>query len=262
MEYADEPRLFFSPLNDQDYCKFYNLEMSSYVDDVPFYAPLLRQEDKVLELGCGTGRLTRLLARSCNHVTAIDHSDLMLQIAETNTLDNISYRLMDMLKLSFSSPFDVIVIPYNTINLLGSRANIEKCLKLCHDFLKPTGKLAIHSYHPDDVILKTSESEKQFQFAIFEDHSGGRVIKETLKWFHQPSNTLNLEERYRVRPADGGSDNRDLKHTLMLYTPTAETWEVLLHNSGFSIIKKQGDSTGKSFCAESDTSIFFHAERN
>lgn len=261
MEYADEPRLIFSPLNEHDYCKFYNLEMADYVDDVPFYTALFDDEDQVLELGCGTGRLTRILALSCKHITGVDRSIEMLEIAESNPLSNVTYMLMDMLDISFSISFDVIIIPYNTINLLGEKALIEKCLQLCSRHLKENGTLAIQAYHPDIATKKTSEAEKQFQFAIFDDHLGGRIIKETLKWFDKSSATLNLEERYRVRPAGGGKGNRDLRHTLKLYTPEGRYWKTLLQESGFSIKQTLGNSAGKPFHADTDTTLFIHARK-
>jgi ubiquinone/menaquinone biosynthesis C-methylase UbiE len=262
MEYADEPRLIFHPLKEQDYCTFYNLEMDRYIDDAPFYTEILHIEDQVLELGCGTGRLTRLLAGSCKHITGVDRSVEMLRHAHHNTPQNAAYKLMDMLELSFSESFDVIIIPYNTINLLGDRAGVEKCLQLCSYYLHQGGNLAFQAYHPDSETKKTNETEKQFQFVILEDQKGGRVIKETLKWFQEPSCTMNFEERYRVRPAAGTENNRDLRHNLRFFTPHVSVWEKLLHQCGFSIKKTHGTSTGKPFNAANDTSLFIHAVKN
>lgn len=262
MEYADEPRLIFHSLTEQDYCTFYNLEMDSYMDDVSFYSELLHIEDQVLELGCGTGRLTRLLAGSCKHITGIDHSVEMLRQAHHNIPHNVSYKRMDMLELSFSGSFDGIVIPYNTINLLGNREEVKKCLRHCSHYLHQNGKLAFQVYHPDSDTKKTSEREKQFQFTILEDQEGGRVIKETLKWFEETSSTLYFEERYRVRPAAGTEKNRDLRHILKLFTPNLNVWETLLHECGFSIKKILGTPTGKPFNSADDTSLFIHAVRD
>ena len=149
MEYADEPRLLFTPLDEKDYSSFYSLEMDGFADDAPFYTSLLHKEDRVLELGCGTGRLTRLLAQSCGHITGIDCSLEMLRLASHEKHDNVVYRHMDMLDLSFPSPFDTIIIPYNTLNLLKTRERVEKCLHLCRECLKKKGILAMQLHMPD-----------------------------------------------------------------------------------------------------------------
>jgi SAM-dependent methyltransferase len=57
----------------------------------------VRQEDLVLDLGCGLGRLTRVLARRAAHVIALDVSPEMLRRAqELNvSLNNVTWLLGD-----------------------------------------------------------------------------------------------------------------------------------------------------------------------
>src|SRR3712207_1920238 len=57
----------------------------------------VRQDDHVLDLGCGIGRLTRVLASRAAHVTAIDVSPAMLARArELNPrLNNVTWVLGD-----------------------------------------------------------------------------------------------------------------------------------------------------------------------
>ena len=105
MEYADEPRLVFSQVTEEEYCDFYCLEMQDYTADVPFYKSLLQPGDQVLELGCGTGRVTRLLAPFCSQITGIDISGAMIRRAKraTSALQkrqtNINFEQEDMLDL-------------------------------------------------------------------------------------------------------------------------------------------------------------------
>jgi ubiquinone/menaquinone biosynthesis C-methylase UbiE len=57
----------------------------------------VRLDDHVLDLGCGVGRLTRVLATSSAHVTAIDVSPAMLARAQelNPTLHNVTWVLGD-----------------------------------------------------------------------------------------------------------------------------------------------------------------------
>jgi len=60
-------------------------------------APPIRPEDRVLDLGCGIGRLTRALARRAAHVTALDVSPEMLRRARELNPDagNVTWVLGD-----------------------------------------------------------------------------------------------------------------------------------------------------------------------
>ena len=265
MEYADEPRLIFSPVTEEEYCDFYCLEMQDYTDDAPFYQSLLQSGDRVLELGCGTGRLTRLIAPFCAQITGIDISKAMLQrakntkSAQANQQANIFYVQKNMLDFFFSTTFDVIIISYNTLNLLGDKDKVTKCLRLCREHLGDKGHLGLQLFHPDASVLATNESQKIFQFMIMEDGFDGKVIKETLKNYYAPSSTLQLEERYRIRPANGKRPNRDLSHTYELYAPQLSTWKRLLSTNGFTTKECSGSTSGEPFRCESDTTLFIKA---
>ena len=57
----------------------------------------VRQDDVVLDLGCGVGRLTRVLARRAGHVIALDVSPEMLRRAQelNDALNNVTWLLGD-----------------------------------------------------------------------------------------------------------------------------------------------------------------------
>lgn len=259
MEYADEPRLIFSSLNEEDYCEFYALEMSHFKDDAKFYLSCLAPEDHVLELGCGFGRLSRILSTSCRTVTGVDISAAMLTKAEAHPRANISYLQADMLDLSLLTSFDTIVIPYNTLNLLQKKENIEECLSSCRRHLNPGGKLLMQLFHADQAIKCADTDNRIFQFAILEDTSGGKVVKETIKSYDRSSKTLHLEERYRVRPAPASGEQRELRHFLRLYCPDWQEWEKILRAKGFRINKTFGGAAGEPFSEEFDTELFIVA---
>ena len=74
----------------------------------------LRRDHRVLEIGCGIGTLTGLLARYVNkgHITATDISRQGIAIArERIKARNISWEVTDMSDYEVQEPFDFIVLP-------------------------------------------------------------------------------------------------------------------------------------------------------
>lgn len=258
MEYADEPRLIFSPLTDKDYCDFYNLEMDSFADDAEFYLSYIDSHHTVLELGCGSGRLTRLLAGRCQHVTGVDISEEMLKYAGYHSCDNITYIHADILTLALKRTFDIIIIPYNTLNMLGSESGVKQCLHICQQHLQESGKLLFEVYHPDKKILEAGDS-RIFQFSVLKRANGDTLIKETLKSYNKDEACLSLIERYRDRPLVSQKENRDLQHELLLYAPRRADWEALLYDCSFKFSEYFGDYTSKLFCYEKGTRLLVSA---
>jgi ubiquinone/menaquinone biosynthesis C-methylase UbiE len=98
--------------------------------------------DRVLEIGCGTGSFTRLLAERANHITAIDLSAEMIRIARLRSanLSNISYEVGDFQQMDLiSSHFDCIVM-IATLHHLPEEEVLEKVRRA----LKPNGVVIIH----------------------------------------------------------------------------------------------------------------------
>ena len=53
--------------------------------------------DKILELGCGTGKNTEWLSEKCNQLTAIDFSEEMQHIAKKKiTIDKVNFKQADI----------------------------------------------------------------------------------------------------------------------------------------------------------------------
>ncbi len=151
---------------------------------------------------------------------------------------------MDMRQLAFSIKFETILIPYNTLNLLTNKADILTCLRGCATPLKPGGRIYLHLYVPDDKV--TSKIGKTFQFQIFERSDGGKIIKEVLKEYSAQTRTMNIEERYRIRPVQQGSDNgyypknTDYSHSFTISSLSYEEWEELFSEADLRIIHTYG----------------------
>ena len=78
MDYSTEPEEIFYPLSTERYSEFYDIEMTNFDSDLEFYTSALPENVDILELGCGSGRLSRALASRGHRVTGVDISSEML----------------------------------------------------------------------------------------------------------------------------------------------------------------------------------------
>ncbi len=254
-----EPDEFFLPLSNERYCQLYDLEMGEFQSDLPFYLERIRPSCSVLELGCGTGRLCRPLAATGARLTGIDLNLEMLRRARLKAGPKVTYLCMDMTEPAIRCSFDTVLIPYHTLNLLGTYERIQHCLDQTRTLLVQGGKLLLQLFIPDQTILALG-TKKLFQFQIFEEQDGGRIIKEVRRSYSDEQ--LFLEERYRIRPGQPGRNNEDLSHTLHLAAFSFPKWQLLLNRAGFTVRQHYGGYDLAPFVAGRDSCLFVQAEKS
>jgi len=100
---------------------------------------------EVLELGCGTGYFTEVVAQNADHVFATDLSDELLDNAKKrlNKIDNITIQKENCTSTSFTSnKFDTVFMA----NLIHVIENPSLALQECYRILKDDGLLIITSF--------------------------------------------------------------------------------------------------------------------
>jgi len=97
----------------------YDAQHVEIVEDIPFYiAQAQKAGGSILELACGTGRITIPLARQGFDVTGLDISEGMLKIAkEKAEMEHLSCTFLhaDCRKFSIPRKFNLIFLPFNSI---------------------------------------------------------------------------------------------------------------------------------------------------
>jgi SAM-dependent methyltransferase len=232
--YESEPEDVFIPLPPAEYQRLYDLEMSDFSEDLQYYLTKLSGRRTILELGCGSGRLTRRLSQAGFFLIGCDISLPMLTEAKRKSFAE-KYVCMDMQKTGFSRKFDSVIIPYNTLNLLVTPDAIRKCLENCFSLMQEGGQLLLQLFTPSAEIMKLAEGETSFQFQLFDNPGGGKVVKETLRQYDRTTRILTMTERYRIRPMRSLSDNINYFHTFHLFVPEVHFWSDILSSIGFTI---------------------------
>jgi SAM-dependent methyltransferase len=239
-DYGDEPDPVFLPLPEELACRFYDLEMEAFVEDIPFYQKFLPASGTVLEIGCGSGRVARRLASRERPVIGIDLLPSMAARAAGHGHPHCRFLVMDMLSLAFRRTFAAVLAPYNTLNLLGEAPAITRCLRSIHHLLDDGGVLLLQLYIPTTAMLGGRGTT--FQFQLFDLPEGGRVVKEIRTTLQTPGHTLLLEERYRLRPKAGDGENRDYHAPRTLAALELPQWLALFSEAGFTHLCCHGDA--------------------
>ena len=96
----------------------------------------------VLDLGCGTGNMTELLASDGYDMIGIDNSSEMLNIAMEKAYDkehNILYLLQDMREFELYGTVAAVVSLCDSLNYITEHNELVKVFSLVNNYLDPDG---------------------------------------------------------------------------------------------------------------------------
>jgi SAM-dependent methyltransferase len=103
--------------------------------DVAFWLGVLAEAPpgRVLELACGTGRVTIPLAEAAIDVVGIDIDPVMLSLAAARGRTRMPGRgplliAADMRRFALAGNFGAAIVPYNSIQLLTAPIDVASCL--------------------------------------------------------------------------------------------------------------------------------------
>jgi SAM-dependent methyltransferase len=105
-------------------------------------APLRDRDGLVVELGCGSGHLTRRLLEGGHRVIATDASPAMLELARRHAPNVEDLRLLSLPDDPIPAA-DAIVSVGHVLNYLRDEAAIRRALRAICDALRPGGVLAL-----------------------------------------------------------------------------------------------------------------------
>ncbi len=167
-----------------DYADFYDWENAQTLDrrDVRFWQDMAaRAEGAVLELGCGTGRVTLPVARSGARIVGVDRSAEMLGYARRRAgrakyRKNVALVRSDIRSLPFrkSTRFDLVMAPYGILQSLIRESDLRATLASVAAVLSRRGVYGLDLV-PDLPVWK--EYENQVRFRGRRPGTGSRITK-------------------------------------------------------------------------------------
>lgn len=123
----------------------------------------LSENDKIIDLGCGTGLLTFELSRFSKHVEGIDVSRKMIEIAQDRDRDKrIKWICRSVEDFDFGCDNYSLIISYESFHLFS---NADELVKKCTQGLLPGGFLCVGwcTYQWEEILRDiTIETFKSF----------------------------------------------------------------------------------------------------
>ncbi|MFN8673808.1 MAG: class I SAM-dependent methyltransferase [Candidatus Sericytochromatia bacterium] len=127
-----------------------------------YVSEALRIGGDVLELGCGTGRITIPVAQAGLNIIGIDNSEGLLKegndkISKIKQIaGSVELKYGDMRDFNLDKKFDLIIIPYRAFLHLYTPEDQKKTLKNIHNHLKENGKLIMNMFFPRIDIIDSN----------------------------------------------------------------------------------------------------------
>lgn len=100
------------------------------------------REGLVLELGCGTGNMTEILAQSGYDMIGVDNAEEMLEIAIKKRMKSgldILYLQQDMREFELYGTVKAIVSVCDSVNYILEEEELEEVFRLVNNYLDPGG---------------------------------------------------------------------------------------------------------------------------
>lgn len=120
--------------------------------DIEFCERIFTRPGKLIDLGCGTGRLLRHFARKGFECTGVDLSEAMLNVARTKVAnEKLSAELIraNLVELDAipGGAFDYAACLFSTLGMILGRENRQRFLRHVRRILKPWGRFVVHVHN-------------------------------------------------------------------------------------------------------------------
>ena len=232
--------------------RHYDTQHRNFKSDIPFYLDQARKYgDPILELACGTGRLTIPIAKEGYDITGLDISEGMLEKAKENARKKklaLKWIRDDVRTFNINEKFKLIIFPFNSIAHLHDLESIDSCFTTVKRHLKDDGRFILDMFNPDFKRL-IRNPKKRFPVDKYTDPDSKAtvVIKESN--IYDSAKQINyITWYYKI-----GKEEFSYELNMRIFFPQ-ELDSLLIHN-GFNIENKFGNFDCSKFNSKSEKQL-------
>ena len=216
-----------------------------FMDNVPYeeWCEYMKQilaeydirDGLVLDLGCGTGKMTRLFAQAGFDMIGIDLSEEMLGIAREQESEGILYLQQDMREFELYGTVRAVISACDCMNYILEEEELLEVFKLVNNYLDPKGifvfdmntRFKYEEIIGDQTICEHREDASFVWDNIFDEETGINEYELTL--FIQHPEEKELFQRFQEYHYQKAYD--------------VETVVALLEEAGMKVLAVYGEGT-------------------
>lgn len=232
-------------LSDDPYriAELYDLEYAYHREDIGWYTQLARAaEGPVLELGCGTGRLTLPMAHAGATVVGVDRAPAMLEGLAAKLVRappvvqrRVQLVAADYRSLQLDQLFGAVLWPFNALHHCAGPTDVAEVLCRIRGWLAPGGSLALDCYLPD-LELYDRDPDERFEPRSFTDPRSGQLLQSWEQgWWDAATHTHHV--LYVYEHPDGRQERAHL--ALRMYE--LDELRTLVEGAGWRIVSEAMD---------------------
>lgn len=124
-KYYDVQKLYGNPL-------LYFGEFNKYCDDMYFWPQIIQEYNSksLIEIGCGTGRVAKLVVPLVKKYTGLDFSKEFIDFFKSNNCEiinqyNVGLINQDMKNININEIYDMIILPFNVFVYLYTEDDVK-----------------------------------------------------------------------------------------------------------------------------------------
>lgn len=214
--------------------------------DIPFYIDYAKKQNgEILELGCGTGRVSLALAREGFRVTGLDLSNEMLDVfrhkltVEPDLKDKIAIVHGNMADFSLNKKFALVIAPFRAFQALTNDSDINSSLKCIKEHLTGNGIFIVNVFNPKPVMDQSWCYPETVQWERLDEATGNYVVRK--HWGEKidiKNQVIYPHNAYEVTDKNGSISR--LTEDLKLKYYYKEQLQAVVENAGFKVKEKFG----------------------
>ncbi len=228
--------------------------MNTNLADLHFYKQWLPNDKdaRILELCCGTGRLTLPIAKDGYNISGVDYTSSMLEQAKLKASKErleIAFIEADIRTLDLPEKYDLIFIPFNSIHHLYKNEDLFKAFNVVKKHLKEGGLFLLDCFNPNIQFIVEGEKEQK-EIAKYTTNDGREVLIKEIMRYENNTQINRIEWHYFINGVFDSIQNLDMR----LFFP--QELDAYLKWNGFKIIHKYGGFEGEAFDDGSEKQIY------